>query len=125
MPLCSHAYHMQSKKKLQQELSLTDDEVVVADVAKADLTKALQGCAALIVATSATPKPVWSSFPGFFWARFVKQEKVMPKFTYPAMPKQVCYHVSATLDTAVRNGMPSKCKQSAIDVPSCICTLMI
>lgn len=84
---------LQGKRKLQSELALTDDETFVADVAKADLTKAVEGCTALIIATSATPKPVWSSFPGFFWARFVKQEKVMPKFTYPAMPEQVCCHL--------------------------------
>eukprot|EP00892_Ulva_mutabilis_P000576 jgi/Ulvmu1/10519/UM064_0057.1 len=79
----------EGKQTILNELALSEDEVVVADVAKADLSKAAEGCAALIVATSATPKPVWSSFPGFFWARFVKQEKVMPKFTYPAMPETV------------------------------------
>lgn len=68
---------------------MDDTEVIVADVAKADLSAAMKGVSALIVATSATPKPVWSSFPGFFWSRFVMKEKVMPKFTFPATPEQV------------------------------------
>lgn len=87
---------MQGKEKIIKELDVSEAEVVVADVTKADLSKAFDGCAALIVATSATPKPVWSSFPGFFWARFVKREKVMPKFTYPAMPEMVCCQVRTT-----------------------------
>ena len=82
---------MQSKKKLMGELQLTEQEVVVANVVGDTLGAAMEGCSALIVATSATPKLLWSSMPGFFWKKFVTKEKAMPGFSYPQMPEQVCF----------------------------------
>ena len=83
-----HTAFVQSKSKLQQELSLDDAECVVADVANVDLSSAMTGCHALIVATSATPKIDYWSMPGFLWNKFVMKKRVMPNFTFPQRPEQ-------------------------------------
>jgi hypothetical protein len=80
---------VQSKAKLQKLLSLEDSECVVADVVAQDLAAAMSGCESLIVATSATPKIVFTSLPSFMWRRLVMKEKVMPSFTFPQAPELV------------------------------------
>ena len=61
----------------------------MADVAGSALGDACKGCTVLIVATSATPKISWASMPGFFWRKFVMQQRAMPGFTFPQMPEKV------------------------------------
>lgn len=84
-----HPVRLQSKAKLQSELGLEEGECVVADVVNKDLSEAMKGCDAMVVATSATPKIVYTSLPGFMWKRFVMKEKVMPSFTFPQAPEEV------------------------------------
>lgn len=96
----------ESKAKLVAELGLDDAECVVADVAKDNLATKMSGCDALIVATSATPKLMWSSMPAFFWKRFVMKEKVMPGFTFPQTPEVVDWQgQKAQFDAAKEAGV--------------------
>jgi hypothetical protein len=81
---------LQGKGKLQSELKLDENEIVIADVVNDDLTDAMKGCYGLVVATSAKPALVWTSMPGFFWKKFVtKEEGAMPGFSFRQMPEEV------------------------------------
>lgn len=81
---------MQGKETLKKDLQVSDDAVVIADVVKDDLTEALKGASALIVATSAKPELIYSSLPGFLWKKFVvKETGIMPGFTFAQMPEVV------------------------------------
>jgi hypothetical protein len=86
--------HMQGKETLKKDLQVDDSAVVIADVVKDDITEAMKGCSALIVATSAKPEIIWTSLPGFFWRRFVSKEQgIMPGFTFAQSPEQVCHNL--------------------------------
>jgi hypothetical protein len=80
---------VQSKSKLKDELGLDDAECAVADIASSDLSSIMKGCAALIVASSATPKIDYFSMPGFLWNKFVMRRRAMPGFTFAQTPEVV------------------------------------
>lgn len=90
----------------------TDDQIFVGDLlgdqGKANLQKALKGCDALVIATSAVPKIKPLSILKVLFAKITRQEGVRPEFTFKAdqTPEQIDWiGQKMQIDAAKENGL--------------------
>mmetsp|Transcript_8757 Transcript_8757/g.25223 ORF Transcript_8757/g.25223 Transcript_8757/m.25223 type:complete len:331 (-) Transcript_8757:188-1180(-) len=74
-----------SAEKLMKETGIGQDAVCMGDITEGSegLKKAMEGCQAVILCTSAIPQLIpWSIFP-VIWAKITGQEGVRPQFKFP------------------------------------------
>jgi hypothetical protein len=94
----------------------TDDQIFMGDILSengdAVLQKAIQGCDALVIATSAVPKIKPFSLVKVMWAKITKQEGVRPEFTFKAdqMPEQIDWNGQKMQFDAAKAAGVEKCK---------------
>ena len=86
-----------SADKVKKTAGVSEDAIVTGDISNpAALAKLMEGCEALVVATSAVPKPVILSLVVAIFSKFAPwMEAKRPEFTFPedGVPEKVDWEV--------------------------------